>query len=195
LEAIVSIKLSRPIVAIAVILTLVIAGSASARVPKFKPLTIVPGKSIGGVSIGMSKNKAVGVWGKPDACTPFQPGIIWCQYKAASHIGGTTLVQPFAGFYLQSGKVLEVELESAENTAIDPKVEKLKTSKHIGVGTQMSTARSAYGIGPPSGGEAGLSRAMLQQGNKCTLFYAPTAPYTTVEAIQVGSCSPSAGLF
>jgi hypothetical protein len=171
----------------ALFLVAALAAAAFGKVPTFKPRTIVPGQSIGGVKIGMSKARATKGWGKPDRCQAGTP--IWCQYLAESTLSnGFKVKQPFSGFYLKGGKVVAIEIEFAENAAVDAKVTKLKTSKGIHLGSTMAAARSAYGIGPPSGGEAGLSRATFKAGNRCTLFYAPTPPYTRIEAIQVGIC-------
>jgi hypothetical protein len=171
--------------ALAALLAVVLAGSAEAKVPKFKNKSIVTGVSIGGVKVGMSKAKANKAWGKPDRC---QDSPVWCQYLATGTINGFTNTQPFAGFYLKGGKVVAVGVEYAENPAVDAKVVKLKTSKGIHLGSSMSDVRSKYGLGPASGGEAGLSRAIVKKGKRCTLFYAPTPPYSKVEAIQVGIC-------
>jgi hypothetical protein len=176
------------------VLSSLLAGTASARVPKFKPFTIVPGASVGGVKVGMTKKQAVKHWGKPDRCQP-DANATWCQYVARSHLPGfVTPPQPYAGFYLRSGKVISIEVEFGENKAVDPTMKRLKTSKKIRLGSKMSAARHAYKLPPPSGGEAGLSRALLKKHGRCTMFYGPTAPYTKVEAIQVGLCSSNVGL-
>jgi hypothetical protein len=173
-----------------VLLALVLCSGAEAKVPKFKNKSIVTGVSIGGLKVGMSKAKANKAWGKPDRC---QDSPIWCQYLATGTINGFTNTQPFAGYYLKGGKVVAVGVEYADNPSVDAKVVKLKTSKGIHLGSSMSDVRSKYGLGPASGGEAGLSRAIVKKGNRCTLFYAPTSPYSKVEAIQVGICG-AAGL-
>jgi hypothetical protein len=185
------IQLRRPALApVALVLTLAVAGSAEAKFPKFKTKTIVPGQSIGGLKIGMTKAKAVKTWGKPEQC---QDSPLWCQFRADSHINGFTNNNPYAGWYLKAGKIVAVGIETAENTALDPKLAKLKTSKGIHLGSSMTDARNKYGLGPASGGEAGLSRAIVKKGNRCTLFYAPASPYEKIEAIQVGVCG-AAGL-
>jgi hypothetical protein len=182
---------SRPaLAAIAALLAVAVAGGAEAKVPKFKTRTIVPGQAIGGLKIGMTKAKAIKTWGKPEMC---QDSPLWCQFRADSHINGFTTNNPFAGWYLKGGKIVAVEIEFAENDAVDPKLTKLKTSKGIHLGSSMADARSKYGLGPGSGGEAGLSRAIVKKGKRCTLFYAPTSPYVKIEAIQVGVCG-AAGL-
>lgn len=43
--------------------------SASAELPTPKSMTIVPGTSIAGVSVGMSVKRALGVWGAGSTCT------------------------------------------------------------------------------------------------------------------------------
>jgi hypothetical protein len=176
------------LVTIVAALALAVAGSADAKMPKFRTKTIVPGQAIGGLKIGMTKAKAVKTWGKPEHC---QDSPLWCQFRADSHINGFTTNNPFAGWYVKGGKIVAIEIEFAENTAIDPKMVKLKTSKGIHLGSSMADARIKYGLGPPSGGEAGMSRAIVKKGNRCTLFYAPA--FTRIEAIQVGVCG-AAGL-
>jgi hypothetical protein len=178
------------LVPVVAVLALAVAGSADAKMPKFRTKTIVPGQAIGGLKIGMTKAKAVKTWGKPEHC---QDSPLWCQFRADSHITGFTTNNPFAGWYVKGGKIVAIEIEFAENTAIDPKMVKLKTSKGIHLGSSLADARSKYGLGPPSGGEAGLSRAIVKKGNRCTLFYAPASPYIKIEAIQVGICG-AAGL-
>jgi hypothetical protein len=175
--------------------SLLIVGVAAAGVPKLKPATIVPGVSIGGVKVGMTKAKAVAAWGKPARCQP-DAMATWCVYIAPSTLpdGSKTPPQPYAGFYVRSGKVIAVDVETAENTAVDPKLKRLKTSKKVGLGSTMASARAAYKLPAPSGGEAGLSRALYKQGKSCTMFYAPTAPYTKIEAITVGDCKANVGL-
>jgi hypothetical protein len=71
----------------------------------------------------------------------------------------------------------------------------LKTSKRIALGGSMADARSKYGIPRPGPGEAAQSRANLKQGKRCTLFYAPTNPWDTVESIRVGLCGAVPGGF
>jgi hypothetical protein len=175
---------------LAALLVLALAPSADAKLPKFKNKTIVPGQSIGGLKIGMTKAKAIKTWGKPEAC---QDSPLWCQFRADSTINGFTTNNPFSGWYLKGGKIVGVEIEFAENAPIDAKMVKLKTSKGIHLGSSLIDARKKYGLPPGSGGEAGLSRAIVKKGNRCTLFYAPTPPYEKIEAIQVGVCG-AAGL-
>lgn len=170
------------------------AGGAGAAVPKFNPKTIVTGKSIGGVTVGMTKSEAVKVWGKPDR-KQAESTADWFQYIAPSTLadGFVTPPQPYAGFYVRNNKVIVVHIDSAENTAIDPKIAKVKTSKGIKIHSTMAQAQDAYGFPTPAGGEAGLSRGLFKQGKNCTLFYAPESPYTDIQSIVVGLCAANVG--
>jgi hypothetical protein len=166
-----------------------------AGVPKFKPKTIVPGKAIGGVTVGMKKGKAIKAWGKPDRHTTEGTAVFY-QYTAKSTLSDGTVVGPqqYAGFYVRNRRVIQIYIETAENTAVDPKLNKLKTSKGIKLHSTMSEAQSAYGFPTPTGGEAGASRGLYKQGGNCTLFYAPDSPYQDIQAIAVGRCANNAGL-
>jgi outer membrane protein assembly factor BamE (lipoprotein component of BamABCDE complex) len=182
-------------VALAIGLSLVAASTASAKVPKLKGTAIVTGTSIGGLKVGMSKAQAVAAWGKPDRCLPAdQYGTTTCDYVAESTLtGGSKVTQSFAGFKLRKQKVIVVNLETAENKAIDPKLKRLKTSKNIKLGSKLSDARSRYHIAAPAGGEAALSNALFKQGKLCTTFFAASAPYN-IEGISVGLCTKNHGL-
>jgi hypothetical protein len=181
----------RPVlVAFAALLVLAFTTTADAKLPKFKNKTIVPGQSIGGLKIGMTKAKAIKTWGKPEMC---QDSPLWCQFRADSTLNGFTTNNPFAGWYLKGGKIVAVGIEFAENAPIDAKLVKIKTSKGIHLGSSLIEARKKYGLPPGSGGEAGLSRAIVKKGKRCTLFYAPNPPYVKIDAIQVGVCG-AAGL-
>lgn len=184
--------MSRVWLAVAV-LTLMVAAPASAKVPKFSSATITPGSGVGGVTVGMTKAKAVRVWGTPDRCQPARVGTTWCQYLGVSILpGGSRINQAFAGLYVRAGRIVGIEVEFAENPAIDPKVRKLKTSKGIRLGSTIASLRPAYGIKADGLGEAGLSRATLRRGSKCTVFYAPELPYQKIQGIYVGGCADRA---
>ena len=106
--------------------------------------------------IGMTKAKAVKTWGKPEHC---QDSPLWCQFRADSHINGFTTNNPFAGWYLKAGKIVAIEIEFAENTAIDPKLVKLKTSKGIHLGSidgrRAQQVRPGAAVGRRGGALAG----------------------------------------
>jgi len=186
--------LKRALLVIVVGLWLFPAGSG-ANVPKLRGTKIVTGSSIGGLKVGMSKKQAVAAWGKPDRCgAPDQYGTTTCDYVAQSTLpGGYKVTQSFANFRLRKKKVIVVNLETAENTKIDPKLKRVKTSKKIRLGSKLARARSVYHIAAPTGGPDARSNALFRQGKRCTTFFAGSAPYN-IEGIAVGLCSKNHGL-
>jgi hypothetical protein len=170
-------------------LTLTATPALANKTPRFsfKKPSIVPGSSIGGVKVGMTRHQAVARWGSPDRCVAFE-NVSWCQYLSTEPLqGGGAISNPFAGFFLNGGKVVAVEVD-LPNNSLASKVKKLKTAKGVGLGSAAATVRSKYGIPTPAPGEATQSRDGLKHGKNCTMFYAPQAPYTTITAIDVGIC-------
>lgn len=167
-----------------------LAGAAHARVPTFAGTSIVTGAAIGGAKVGMTKKQLVAVWGKPDRCMPKdQYGTSTCEWVAASTLqDGRKIKQSYTSFKLRKGKVIVINLELAENTAIDRRQKRLKTSKKIRLGSKMSEARRKYGIPAPTGGPDSRSSALYKQGKRCTRFFAGSAPYE-IESISVGLCT------
>lgn len=182
------------LLAVAVGLSLFSASSASARVPTLKGTKIVTGSSIGGLSVGMTKKQAVAAWGRPDRCNPAdQYGTTTCDWVAVSTLsGGFKVKQSFANIKLRKGKVIVVNLELAENAAIDPKLRRQKTTKGIHLGSSLATARRLYHIPPPTTRD-NRSNALFRQGARCTTFFAGSAPYN-IEGIAVGLCTKNHGL-
>jgi hypothetical protein len=178
-------------------LALVAAGAASAHIPRFKNHKIVTGTSIGGLKVGMTKKQARKAWGKSDKIdTVAFKGYTWYQWLLPVDPGtGTPILEPKIGYFMHKGKVAAITVELPDEPLLATRVTVLKTSKRIGLDGSMADARSKYGIPTPGPGEAAQSRANLKQGKRCTLFYAPTNPWTTIEAITVGLCSAQPGGF
>ena len=173
------------------------AAGASAHIPRFKNHKIVPGNSIGGLKVGMTKKQARKAWGKSDKIdTVAFKGYTWYQWLLPVDPGtGTPILEPKIGYFMHAGKVAAITVELPDEPLLATRVTVLKTSKRIGLDGSMADARSKYGIPTPGPGEAAQSRAQLKQGKRCTLFYAPTNPWTTIEAITVGLCSAQPGGF
>ena len=91
-------------------LALATAGPVSAHFPRFKNHKIVPGKSIGGLKVGMNKRQARKAWGKPDKIdTVAYKGFTWFQWTLPVDIGtGTPLLEPKIGYFVHAGKVAVV---------------------------------------------------------------------------------------
>ena len=190
-------KASLPLALLAALsLALVSAAGASAHIPRFKNHKIVPGSSIGGLNVGMTKKQARKAWGKSDKIdTVAFKGYTWYQWLLPVDIGTGPLLQPEIGYFMHGGKVAAITMQLPDDPVLATRVTVLKTSKHIGLGGSMADARSKYGIPTPGPGEAAQSRAQLKHGKRCTLFYAPTSPWTTIEDITVGLCSAQPGGF
>lgn len=173
------------------------AGSASASFPKFKNHKIVPGKSIGGLKVGMTKKQARKAWGKPDKVdTVAYKGFTWYRWQVvADIINGVTNYSDIAGYFMHRGKVAVVTIGLPEDPVLGTRLTPLKTSKGIGLRASMADARSKYGIPKPAPGEPTESRAQTKKGKRCTLFYAPTKPWDTVEHITLGLCGALPGGF
>jgi hypothetical protein len=191
-------RLSLILTAFAVMaLMLATADAALGHFPRFKNHAIVPGKSIGGLKVGMTKKTARKAWGKPDKVdTVAYKGYTWYQWLLPVDVGtGTPLLEPKIGYFMHKGKVEVIHIELPDDPVLATRVTVLKTSKGIKLGGSMADARSKYGIPKPGPGEAAQSRANLKQGKRCTLFYAPTNPWDTVESISVGLCGALPGGF
>jgi hypothetical protein len=181
----------------AIAVALATAVGASAHFPRFKNHKIVPGKSMGGLAVGMKRKQARKAWGKPDKIdTVAFKGYTWYQWLLPVDVGtGTPLLDPKIGYFMHAGKVAVIRVELPQDPVLATRVKPLKTSKGIGLGDSMADARSKYGIPAPGPGEAAQSRANLKQGKRCTLFYAPTSPWDTVESMTVGLCGAIPGGF
>src|SRR3954471_12342155 len=110
-------------------LALAAAGGASAKFPKFKNHLIVPGKSIGGVKVGMTKKQAVKAWGKPDLVdTVAIKGYPWYRWRVIQDVvNGVTVFDDIAGFYLHHGRVVVVNIGLPEDPVLGTRLTPLKT--------------------------------------------------------------------
>lgn len=174
------------------VLALLVTGPAGAKTPSFEyhVPSIVPGKAIGGLEVGMTKFQAKSTWGVPDDCFAYK-GLTTCSFSFNGEIGPDWV----AGYYLKRGRIVAVTVETSFVASANQKVKRLKTAKKIHVGSPIAAARKQYGIPLTGGGEAGLSRADLKQGRRCTSFYAPTSPYTVISSITVGICKSVISLY
>lgn len=175
----------RRLTGLVVVLALLVIGPAGAKTPHFKyhVPSIIPGKAIGGLEVGMSRSEAKTTWGVPDDCYSYK-GLTTCSFSFNGEIGPDWV----AGYYLKKGRVVAVTVETSFKATANQKVKRLKTAKKIHVGSPIAEARRKYDIPLTGGGEAGLSRANLKQGRRCTNFYAPAAPYKVISSITVGIC-------
>jgi len=127
-------------------LALVAAVGASAHIPRFKNHKIVPGNSIGGLKVGMTKKQARKAWGKSDKIdTVAFKGYTWYQWLLPVDPGtGTPILEPKIGYFMHGGKVAAITVELPDEPLLATRVTVLKTSKRIGLDGSMADGRSAH---------------------------------------------------
>ena len=143
----------------------------------------------------MTKPQAAARRARFENCFVYR-SITTCEFRALSTLpSGLKLDNPCVQVTNKAGRVVAIEVETAENAALDPKLQRLKTSKNVRLGSNLPAARTKYGIRLTGRGEANESHALLKTpGNRCK-FYAPTKPYTRIESITVGICTSVSLLF
>lgn len=140
---------------------------AGAALPKPSSTKIVPGRSIGGVRLGMSLGQVRAAWGAGgiseagDACTDdgSRTSCIWT--------GGSTRERALVGFS-QGGGVDRVTISGGPTSPLA----RWRTSRGFGIGTGVSTLsrKLGFGAGRPVGlgSPPGSTVAYLERG---TVYY------------------------
>ena len=124
-----------------------VPGAASAKLPNTKNKSIVPGKSIGGVKLDMSKAKVFSKWGSGKC----HPGF--CNWEGKGKVGHKEI----ASVSFVNGKAVQITI-SAKFTGDNLKFKagplaKWETSKHIKLGSSKSAVPKAYPKAKPNNGE------------------------------------------
>ena len=140
--------------ALALALTALLPATAAARLPTPKSTTIVPGKSIGGVSPGMSVGRALGIWGPGSDCTAISVRVR-CTWAGPGKQG--------AAFFEvgTDGKIAQVVIEAGQRTDGTPAYTgpllHWRTRKKIHLGQSLATVYKAYPklVGSGSGAQLG----------------------------------------
>lgn len=193
------------------------AQAGSAKLPRFThparfaSKRIVEGVSIGGVSLGMSKAKAISVWGKPDGIcrrgNPYDPndrrrdctygGFIQTRKGKTSTQGYADFTVTPAGVVTSVGVLLinwginDAHLRRDYALAAE-RVRPLRTGKGIRLESEMDAARRAYGlpipVEGPSGPDADVQGEVILTGpDACTVFSSRDSKPTfkNIESISV----------
>jgi hypothetical protein len=137
-------KFRRLLVAVPV-LALAVPVIAAARVPSPATKLIVPGKSIGGISIGMNYKAAEKLWGTPSSCAkPVLAAGGGCSYTGPTN----TSKYGTASFNWSQGKVIEVTIQANESRSqkytLTGPLTKFKTATGIGLLSSRAAVRRAY---------------------------------------------------
>lgn len=158
----------------ALVLALVAAAPASADLPKPKSTTIVPGKSIAGVKVGMTVGQALAVWGPSPDCTA-DTRLAICWYRG-------TLQQGDASFTVANGKVRTVGISTGRrgtDLIYSGPLQRWRTRKGIKLGSTVRQIVKAYP--KTKGAPYGVS---LGSGSHTTAFL---NSLTRIYSISVGT--------
>jgi hypothetical protein len=135
-------------VAAVALLALALPAAAQARLPKTNNTKIVPGTSIAGVKLDMTRNQLFAKWGKTSCDSA---SCIW-------EGPGTRGKNERAVVSFVNGKVVQIAISAAtkgSNLKFKPGVlSTWKTSKGISLGTPKSKVPIAYPAAMPNNGEA-----------------------------------------
>jgi hypothetical protein len=146
-------RLARPSAAIAfaVVAALALPALGSAKLPVAKSHLIVPGKSVGGVKIGMTKAKAIATWGSKPRCLPLSSGVSVCFWEPAGVFGDGGRIEVRGKKVIVAG----VSIGSSMKPSAVRALKKFKTAKGVHIGSTKTAAKHAYpGLKKPAG-EAG----------------------------------------
>jgi hypothetical protein len=113
--------------------------TASAALPTFTNHKIVLGKSIGGVSVGMTVKQALTRWGANPTCPP-QMTDGSCDWTSAKSGSGS--------IYFHNGVIATVAIAMSTNNSGAPifrgPLMRIKTSRHIGMKNTLHDVLKAY---------------------------------------------------
>lgn len=128
---------------------LAVPAVANAALPRANSTKIVPGKSIAGVKLDMSRAQAVGQWGRPDKC----------QFNACDWEGpGKRGSNERATVSFHEGKVILIVIQAASrgtNRSFKPGVlSDWETKKGVHLGSPKAKVKRAYPDAQPNNGDA-----------------------------------------
>lgn len=136
--------------------------SAAAQLPSPSSRTIVPGRSIGSVALGMSVQRAVAAWGAGSACTELS--------RSTSCYWAGTDLQGSANFVVDgAGKVVLISISAGrrgDNLAYAGPLLTWRTRKKIGLGSSTTAVVKAY----PKQIKSSPSGPQLGSGKRATTF-------------------------
>jgi hypothetical protein len=136
------------IAAVAAVAFLALSAAAEAHLPNTKNHKIVPGRSMAGVKLDMTKSQVFGKWGNTS-----------CDQSSCAWEGpGTRGKNERAVVSFVNGKVVQIAISAAtkgNNLKFKPgELSKWKTSKGIALGSPKSKVPKAYPAAQPNNGEA-----------------------------------------
>lgn len=155
---------------------LVVPVVAQAKLPAPAVKTVVFGKSVAGVKLGMSLAAAKAAWGPGSKCAAKK--CTWSTTPNAQRDLGARL-----SFVLNKGKVVAIIVQDGTGGA-KAGIKKFRTAKNIGIGSTSAAVRKAYPALGPFSGSVGFGNANLGSGKTVTNFQFVN---DKLDAFQIGS--------
>ena len=161
--------------ALTLALALAVAPVADAKLPTPKVTTIVIGKSVAGVKLGMTLTAAKQHWGSGSKCGPAAaaPGSIQCTWSTSSSPNGAKLILLSIG-----GKIRAIVVDGGPGGAA---IEAFRTSKDIGIGSTAAALKAAH---PGIANTLGPDNPSLGSGASMTSFFVKNG---RIRSLQVGT--------
>ena len=155
---------------------------APAATPKLTTTLLVPGKSVGGVRIGMTLKQVRSAWGSRGLCEPARSPSAWCSWRGKPVEAGVDV-------HLRKGKVTAFSLVSGsdgQHPLFGGSVGTLRTKDGVGLGSTEADVLTAFpaisGLSSPLG--LGVSYTLTTRPRTTELLVDPSA--RVVVSIGIG---------
>lgn len=131
---------ARIAITLGVTLALVLPATAQAALPKTTNTLIVPGKSLGGVTLGSSPAKVMKAWGNISGCESL------CYYagKRTGEVGEAELETTDEGATYKVKRVF-ITVSQSPKPNFHTSLTRFKTAPGIGLGSTLKELQKAYG--------------------------------------------------
>jgi hypothetical protein len=155
-----------PLAAGALLVCLAVPTAATAKLPATKNTKIVPGKSMAGVKLDMTKAQVFAKWGK-GSCV----GGSYCEWQKKKPSYVDQYERAIVSFY--KGKAIKIHVQAAytkqTHKLVPGPLSHWKTSKGISLGSRRGAVPKAYPSARASGGEAPGFSLLLGSGRNVTV--------------------------
>lgn len=119
---------------------LAVPATATAALPVVKTTTIVPGRSIAGLKVGMTVPQALAAWGTGTTCTA-ETRQAYCYYRGTERQGDASFIVD------KAGKVVTITISAGRkgiNLVYAGPLQRWRTTKGIRLGSTTAQVVKAY---------------------------------------------------